>query len=122
MTLQVHHQQGRINHPLQAILFFSALLVFIFTVAYRMIRSESFSQAIATLIESLLIVSFFIFFGILLAYLIYFIYERLHQEPRRKYGYNRFGDRSATDEPAGKSDPVTIDFVSQDEVESQTNS
>jgi hypothetical protein len=77
MTRQVQNQQGRIINPLHTILFVSALLVFLFTVVYRMVKSESFSSAMATLVESLLIVSFFIFFGILLAYLFYFIHEGL---------------------------------------------
>lgn len=77
MTRQVKNQQGRIINPLHTILFVSALLVFVFTVIYRMVKSESFSSAMAILVESLSIVSFFIFSGILLAYLFYFIHERI---------------------------------------------
>jgi predicted PurR-regulated permease PerM len=107
MTRLVQKRQGRINHPLQATLFFSALLVFIFTVIYRMVKSESFSNAIAILVESLLIVSFFIFLGILLAYLIYFIHERIRQGSRRQQA---------------KPDPRTIEFAPDDEIESSPDS
>ena len=122
MTRQVQNRQGRINHPLQATLFFSALLVFIFTVIYRMVKSESFSNAIATLVESLLIVSFFIFLGILFAYLIYFIHERIRQGSRRQQANNMFVFSSGHEEPAGKPDPRTIEFAPDDEIESSPDS
>ena len=50
MTRQVKNQQGRIINPLHSILFISAMLVFIFTVVYRMAKSESFSTAVAALV------------------------------------------------------------------------
>jgi len=122
MTRQVQNQQGRLINPLHAILFVSALLVFIFTVVYRMVKSESFSSALATLVESLLIVSFFIFFGILLAYLFYFIHERIHRGSRRQQLWDMFVGPSARDESARKPDPNTIGLEPKDEVESQPNS
>jgi predicted PurR-regulated permease PerM len=122
MTRQVQNQQGRIINPLHSILFVSALLVFIFTVVYRMVKSESFSAAMAALVESLLIVSFFIFFGILLAYLFYFIHERIHKGSRRQQLWDMFVDPSAQDESACKPDPQTLGLEPSDEVESQPNS
>jgi predicted PurR-regulated permease PerM len=122
MTRQVQNRQGRMINPLQAILFFSALLVFIFTVVYRMVKSESFSSAMATLIESLLIVSFFIFLGILLTYLIYFIHERIRQGSRRQQLWDLFGDPATRDKSAGKPDQNTLGLEPNDEVESQPNS
>ncbi|MEE9495702.1 MAG: hypothetical protein V3V39_04185 [Desulfobacterales bacterium] len=122
MTRQVQNQQGRMINPLQAILFFAALLVFIFTVVYRMVKSESFSTAMATLVESLSIVSLFIFLGILLAYLIYFILERIRQGSRRQQLWDLFGGRSSRDESAGKPDQNTLGLEPNDEVESQPNS
>ena len=122
MTRQVQNQQGRLINPLHAILFVSALLVFIFTVVYRMVKSESFSSALATLVESLLIVSFFIFLGILLAYLFYFIHERIHRGSRRQQLWDMFVCPSARDESARKPDPNTIGLEPKDEVESQPNS
>ena len=77
---QVDHRQGHMIHPWQAVLFFSALLIFILTVAYRMLKSASFSNALATLVESLSIVSFFILLGILLAYFFYLIIKRRKQK------------------------------------------
>ncbi len=122
MTRQVQNQQGRIINPLHTILFVSALLVFLFTVVYRMVKSESFSSAMATLVESLLIVSFFIFFGILLAYLFYFIHERIRQGSRRRQLWDMFVGPSARDESECKPDPDTIGIEPNDEVESQPNS
>ena len=85
MTQQVHKRQGRsVINPLQVVIFLSALLIFIFTVVYRMVKSASFSNAMATLVESLLLVTFFIFLGILLSYLVYFIYQRFHHGSRRQ--------------------------------------
>ena len=122
MTRQVQNQQGRIINPLHTILFVSALLVFIFTVVYRMVKSESFSNAMATLVESLLIVSFFIFFGILLAYLFYFIHERIRQGSRRRQLWDMFVDPSARDESECKPDHNTLGIAPNDEVESQPKS
>jgi hypothetical protein len=122
MTRQVQNRQGRIINPLHTILFVSALLVFIFTVVYRMVKSENFSTAMATLVESLLIVSFFIFSGILLAYLFYFIHERIHKGSRRQQLWDMFVDPSAQDESACKPDPQTLGLEPSDEVESQPNS
>ena len=122
MTRQVKNQQGRIINPLHTILFVSAMLVFIFTVVYRMVKSESFSSAMAALVESLLIVSFFIFSGILLAYLFYFIHERFHKGSRSQQLWDVFVDPSAPDEPAYKADPNTLGLETNDEVESQPNS
>jgi positive regulator of sigma E activity len=90
MTQQVHNQQGRIIKPMQAVIFISALLVFVFTVIYRMVKSANLNSAMATLLESLLIVAFFIFLGILLSYLIYFIYQRFSQGVRRPQVYTIF--------------------------------
>lgn len=80
MTRQVDNRQGRMINPLQAVLLFSALLVFIFTVVYHMVKSVSFSNALATLIEYLSIAAFFILLGILGAYLFYFIAGRRKQK------------------------------------------
>jgi len=122
MTQPVKNQQGRIINPLHTILFVSALLVFIFTVIYRMVKSESFSSAMATLVESLSIVSFFIFFGILLAYLFYFIHERIRQGSHRQQRWGMFVDPSTRDESAGKPDPNIMGLEPNDEVESRSNS
>ncbi len=120
MTRQVHNQQGRMLNPLQAVLFFSALLVFIFNVVYRMVKSESFSQALATLVGSLLIVAFFIFLGMLLAYLIYFIYQRFRQGSRRQQVYNMFDSGSGGS--ACTPDPRKIELAPKNEVESRSDS
>jgi predicted membrane protein len=80
MIRQVDHRQGHMIHPWQTVLFFSALLIFIFTVVYRMLKSASFSNALATLVESLLSVAFFILLGILLAYFFYLIVQRRKQK------------------------------------------
>lgn len=118
MTRQAHNQQGRMVKPLQAVLFISALLVFIFTVVYRMVKSASFSNAMATLVESLLIVAFFIFLGILLSYLIYFIYQRFRQGSRHQQMYNMFDNRSGSRESDCTPDPCKIDLAPDNEVES----
>jgi predicted PurR-regulated permease PerM len=120
MTRQVQNRQGRIINPLHTILFVSALLVFIFTVIYRMVKSASFSSAMATLVESLLIVSFFIFLGILLAYIFYFVYEKIRQAARQRRGM--FVDPSARNESAGKPDPNRMGLKPDDEVASRPNS
>ena len=122
MTRQVQNQQGRIINPLHTILFVSALLVFVFTVVNRMVKRESFSSAMATLLESLLIVSFFILFGILLAYLFYFIHARIRQGSRRQHLWDMFVDSSARDQSECKPDPNTLGMEPNNEVESQPNS
>ena len=122
MTPQVQNPQGRIIKPFHAVLFVLALLVFIFTVVYRMVKSESFGTAMATLFESLLIVSFFAFLGILFAYLIYCMHERIRKGPRHLPLGNMFADPSPRDEPASKPDPNTIGLEAGDEVKSKPNS
>jgi hypothetical protein len=117
MTRQVQNRQGRIINPLHTILFVSALLVFIFTIVYRMVKSESFSSAMATLVESLLIVSFFIFFGILLAYLFYFIHERLRRGSGRQRLWDLFFDPSARDASECKPDSNTLEVKPNDEMD-----
>jgi predicted membrane protein len=121
MTRQVQNRQGRIINPLHAILFVLALLVFLFTVIYRMVKSGSFNIAMATLVESLLVVSFFIFLGILFAYLIYFIHERIRRGSRRQHLWDTFVEPSALDEPAGKPDFRNIAPEPDDEVKSRPN-
>lgn len=118
MTRQVHNQQGRMVKPLQSVLFISALLVFIFTVVYRMVKSASFSNAMATLVESLLIVAFFIFLGILLSYLIYFLYQRFRKGSSHQQMYNMFDNRFDYEESACAPDPRKMDLVPDNEVES----
>jgi predicted PurR-regulated permease PerM len=122
MMRQVHRQQGRILNSFQTVVFISALLIFIFTVVYRMVKSASFSNAVATLVESLLIVVFFIFLGILLAYLLYFIYQRFRQGSRRQEAYNLFASGSGHGESAAKSDSKEIEFAPDDEIESSPDS
>jgi len=107
---------------LHTILFVSALLVFIFTVICRMAKSESFSSAMATLVESLLIVSFFIFLGILLAYIFYFVYEKIRQGSRQRQRRDMLVDPSARNESAGKPDPNRMGLKPDDEVASRPNS
>lgn len=122
MTRQVQNRQGRIINPLHTILFVSALLVFIFTVVYRMARSENFSTAMATLVESLLIVSFFIFLGIFLAYLFYSIHERIRRGSRRRQLWDMFVDPSAQNATAGKSHTDSWGLEQNDEVGPRSNS
>ena len=122
MMRQVHNQQGRIINSFQTVVFISALLIFIFTVVYRMVKSTSFSNAMATLVESLLIVVFFIFLGILLAYLLYFIYQKFRQESSRQQAYNMFDFSSGHEEPAYKPDPNGVEFGPDDEIESSPDS
>ena len=106
----VYSRQGRMLTSWKAVLFISALLVFVFTVVYRMAKSASVSNAVAALVESLLIVFFFIFLGILIAYLFYFIYQRFHQGSRRQQAYPRFNFSSGDKETDGESDPKTVEF------------
>jgi len=122
MTRQVHNQQGRMINPLQAVLFISTLLIFIFTVVYRMVKSASFSHALAILVESLLIVTFFIFLGILLSYLIYFTYQRFRQGSRRQQVYNMFDYSSDSGESSCTPDPRKIEPAPNAEVESRPDS
>lgn len=122
MTRQVQNRQGRIINPLHTILFASAVLVFVFTVVYRMTKSENLSTAMATLLESLLIVSFFIFLGILLAYLFYFIHEKMHHELRQQRLRNMFIDPSARNKSEGNPDTNGLGLEKNDEVESRPNS
>jgi predicted PurR-regulated permease PerM len=121
MTRQVQNRQGRIINPLHTILFVSALLVFIFTVVYRMAKSENFSTAMATLVESLLIVSFFIFLGLFLAYLFYFIHERIRQGSRHQQLWDVFVDPSVRDASTGKPDPESSGLEQNDEAGPRPN-
>jgi predicted PurR-regulated permease PerM len=122
MTRQAHNQLGRILNPFKTVFFISALLLFVITVVYRMVKSASFSNAVATLVESLLIVFFFIFLGILLSYLLYFIYQRFRQGSRRPQAYDMFDFQSDHQKPAGKPDPGTEEFGSDDKMESSPDS
>ena len=117
---QVSNRQGRMLKPLQAILFFAAMLVFIFTVVYRMVKSKSFSAAVATLIESLLIVAFFIFLGIVIAYLLYILRERMHKGSSRRPVYP-LPDATSGDGPC-EDDPANLKFDSHETAESQPGS
>ena len=119
---QVQSRQGRIINPLHTILFVSALLVFIFTVVYRMAKSENFSTAMATLVESLLIVSFVIFLGIFLAYLFYFIHERIRHGSHHRQLWDMFVAPSSRNATAGKSDPDSLELKQNDEVGHRSNS
>jgi hypothetical protein len=87
-----------------------------------MAKSESFSTAVAILVESLLIVSFFTFFGILLAYLFYFIHERIRQGSHHQQLWDMLFYPSARNESAGKPDPDSTGPDPNDEVESRPNS
>ena len=122
MTRQAHTQKGRMLNPFKTVLLISALLMFVFTVVYRMVKSASFSNALATLVESLLIVFFFIFFGILLAYLLYFVYQKFRQGSDRQHAYNMFDFSSGHVEPACKPDPKTVEFGTDDEIKSSPDS
>ena len=122
MTRQVQNRQGRIINPLHTILFVSALLVFIFTVIYRMVRSENFSTAMATLVESLLIVSFFIFLGLFLAYLFYFIHEKIRRGSHRRQLWDMFVDPSAQNTTTGKSHTDSLGLEQNDEAGPRLNS
>ena len=99
----------------KAVFLISALLVFAFTVVYRMVKSTSVSYAVAALVESLLIVVSFIFLGILIAYLFYFIYQKFHQGSRRQQANNLFNFSSGHKETKGKPDPETIESGSDDQ-------
>ena len=118
MMRQVDDRQGRMINPLQVALFFLALLVFIFTVVYRMVKSASWGNALATLIESLLILVFFILLGILLAYLFYFIYQKILKGTHRLQGHNMFDSSYGWDKAASKPDHQITELESKNEVES----
>ena len=122
MTRQVHNQQGRMLNSWKAVLFASALLMFIFTVVYRMANSANFSNAVATLVESLLIVFFFIFLGILIAYLLYFIHQRFHQGAHRLQTSTMFDFSSGHKTTADKPDPKPVEFGPDEEIESSPDS
>lgn len=118
----VYSRQGRMLTSWKAVLFISALLVFVFTVVYRMLKSASVSSAVATLVESLLIVVFFIFLGIMIAYLFYFISQRLHQGSHRQQAYNMFNFSSGHKESECEPDPETVAFEPDDEIECSPDS
>ena len=119
---QVSNQQGRMLNPLQAILFFAAMLVFIFTVVYRMVKTKSFSAAVATLIESLLIVALFIFLGIVIAYLLYVLHERMHKGSSRRPVYPLPDDTSDDGPSDGDPDHANLKFDSHEKAESRPGS
>jgi hypothetical protein len=87
-----------------------------------MAKSENFSTAMAALFESLLIVFFFTFLGIFLAYLFYFIHERIRHGSRQQQLWDMFFDPSARNASAGKSDPDSLEFEQNDKVGSRSNS
>jgi predicted membrane protein len=122
MMRQIDDRQGRMINRLQVVVFLSALLVFIFTVVYRMIKSASLSNALATLVESLLILAFFILLGILLAYLFYFIYQKIHKSTRRLQSNHMFDSSAVRDKTAPKSGQSPMKFESKNGVESRVNS
>jgi predicted membrane protein len=113
MTRQVHNQQGRRINPLQAVLFIAALLAFIFTVVYRMMKSATFSNALATLVESLFSVAFFLFLGMLLVYMIYLLYERFHHGSRRPDVHDMFDDNCSQEPSPSKPDRRTIELAAK---------
>jgi amino acid transporter len=119
MMRQIDDRQGRMINPLQMVLFLAALLIFIFTVVYRMIKSASFSNAMATLVEYLLILAFFILLGILLAYLFYFIYQKLLKGTHRLQSHPMFDSSSGRDKAASKSEHSCFDIESKNKVDSQ---
>ena len=122
MMRQVDDRQGRMINPLQVILLFLALLVFIFTVVYRMVKSASVSNALAIMVEYLLILAFFILLGILLAYLFYFIYQNILKGTHRLHSPNIFDSGTGPAKVASKPDHSPIKLESKNEVESKQNS
>ena len=122
MMRQIDDRQRRIISPLQVVLFFSALLAFIFTVVYRMVKSASFSNALAIMFEYLLVFVFFTLLGILLAYLFYFIYQNILKGTHRLQNPNMFDSGTGPYEVASKSDQRPIKLESKNEVESKQNS
>jgi hypothetical protein len=119
---QFSKRKGRPINPLQANLFLAAMLVFIFTVVYRMVKSEDVNAAVATLVESLLIVAFFIFLGIVMAYLLYFLHERIHKGSSRRLIYPLPDDTSGDDSSACDPDLVNVNLDSDEKTESQPGS
>jgi len=122
MMRQVQNRQGRIINPLHAILFVLALLVFLFTVIYRMVKSESFNIAMATLVESLLVVSLFVLIGTLFAYLIYFLHARIRKGPLRQHSGNMFVEGFAEDASECKPDSTAIGLEPDDKAKPQPHS
>jgi predicted PurR-regulated permease PerM len=122
MMRQVDGRQGRMINPLQVVLFISALLAFIFTVIYRMVKSASFSNALAIMVEYLLILAFFILLGILLAYLFYFIYQNMLKRTHHLQSHNMFDSSTGRDKVASKPDHSPIELESKKEVASRQNS
>ena len=119
---QVNDRQGRMINPWQVILLFLALLAFIFTVVYRMVKSASFSNALAIMFEYLLVLVFFTLLGILLAYLFYFIYQNILKGTHHLQNPNMFDSGTGPYEVASKSDQRPIKLESKNEVESKQNS
>ncbi|MDJ0984281.1 MAG: hypothetical protein QNJ26_01965 [Desulfobacterales bacterium] len=122
MMRQVCNHQGHVVIPLRAILFFAAMLLFIFTVIYRMVKSDSVSTAMATLIESLLIVAFFIFLGILIAYLLYFIQDRFRHGAKSDPVYGIFDTPTSDNKSASKPNGAEAGTDSDENAESGLNS
>ena len=122
MMRQVDDRQGRMISPLQAVLFFLASLVFIFTVVYRMVKSASFSNALAIMVEYLLILVFFILLGILLAYLFYFIYKNILKGTHRLQSPNMLDSSPGRNKVASKLSHRPIELESKKEVESGQDS
>lgn len=120
MMRQLSSRQGRRMKPLQAALFIAAMLVFIFTVVYRMVKSENWGAAVATLVESLLIVAFFIFLGIVIAYLLYFLHERLHKGSSRRQLYPLPDVTSGDDPSACYPDLDSLRSESDEKTDPQT--
>ena len=104
MVRQLGNRQGRMINPLQMVLFFSALLIFIFTVVYRMVKSASLNNALATLFESLLILALFILLGVLLAYFFYSIYQKIFKETHRLQSHPISNPSHGIDNTASKRD------------------
>ena len=122
MLQQVCNRQGHVVITLRAILFFAAMLLFIFTVVYRMVKSDSVSTAMATLIESLLIVAFFIFLGILIAYLLYFIHDRIRHGAKSDPVYGVFDTPTKDSNSACKPKDTDVGSDSDENAESGLNS
>ena len=119
---QVCNRRGHVVIPLRAVLFFAAMLLFIFTVVYRMVKSNSFSTAMATLIESLLTVAFFIFLGILIVYLLYFIHDRIRHGAKSDPVYGLFDTPTRDSSSACMPDGAEAGPDSDENAESGLNS
>ena len=87
-----------------------------------MIKSASLSNALATLVESLLILAFFILIGILLAYLFYFIYQKIRRGTRHRHSNHMLDSSTFGDKTTLKREQSPIKFESKNEVESRVNS